>query len=78
MSNKSKKLVRARRRLEKAKAKIAKKALYASYAAAGKDKSKRQVLKSKRSCVISVAKHQHLMANCGNPGCRRCKEAHHA
>ena len=59
----------ARKQQRKA-AKLAQINLYASFAKAGKLKgSKRQKRKSKAS---APTKHAHLVANCGNPGCKRC------
>jgi hypothetical protein len=71
VSTTSKKRVQERRRLEKAKRKVAKKALYASYAAMGKDNSKRQKLKAARA-KANPMKHLHAIANCGNVGCKTC------
>lgn len=56
-----------RRRAEKA----AKRAKYAALAGTSK-KAKRIIRAQSKSTVAGTYKHAHVMANCGNPGCRKC------
>lgn len=53
---------------QKRAAKLAKKAKYAALAGTSK-KSKRQKVKT---ALSGIYKHAHRMADCGNPGCKKC------
>jgi hypothetical protein len=55
-----------RRRAEKA----AKRAKYA--ALAGTSSKTKRIIQRSKSTVAGIYKHAHVMANCGNPGCRKC------
>ncbi len=68
MSKSGKARKHAAKMLRKKNAKAAKRAKYASLAGTSK-KNKRQ---TKKSVVSGVYKHAHIMANCGNPGCKKC------
>ena len=48
--------------------KAQKKAAYLALAGTGKRKKKR----ASQSKVSGIYKHAHIMADCGNPGCKRC------
>ena len=48
--------------------KDARRALYKSYSEQGKKNTK----KKRRTTVGSVQKGNHTVADCGNPGCKRC------
>lgn len=62
---------RKRKKDEKKKRKAAKRVLYAQYAKEGKIKGTKRASR-KRIFGSSGNKHQHLIADCGNPGCKRC------
>jgi hypothetical protein len=55
---------------EKRKAKIAKRALYASMR--GTSKKRKKIERRPRYNQFNPKKHKHLMEKCGNPGCRKC------
>ncbi len=72
MSKKSKIHAREARRKEKRSKKAAQQALYENWRDQGKNsKSKRSILAGQRNKKSST-KHMHLIANCGNIGCKRC------
>ncbi len=56
---------------ERRKRKAEKRALYASYAGT----SKRAKKVRRKSPISGIHKHEHLMSDCGNPGCKRCYPA---
>jgi hypothetical protein len=68
MSKKSKAKRKDARKLQKAQRKAAKAALYKSYSEKGREAATRRHRKKSEG----GGKHQHLMADCGNPGCLRC------
>ena len=66
---------RAKEKARKAKRarKDAQQLKYQSFRDQGQNqKSKRFTLNSKRRKNNSATKHQHLISNCGNPGCKQC------
>lgn len=72
MSKKSKIHAREERRKLKRSKKAAQQALYEGWRDSGKNtKSKRSILNNQRN-KKSTTKHMHLVAFCGNPGCKRC------
>ena len=68
MGNASRKRKHGEKMSRRRAAKAAKKAKYLALAGTSK-KAKRQKTKHK---MISNKKHAHVMANCGNVGCKRC------
>lgn len=72
MSKKTKTRASQESRRRKAAVKAANAAKYQSWRDAGTNsKSKRSTLRARRS-RMSMTKHMHLIANCGNPGCASC------
>lgn len=72
MSKKSKARASLERKKEKARRKESQRLKYQSMRDQGiNSKSKRFLLRSKRGRK-SLSKHMHLVANCGNPGCKNC------
>lgn len=72
MSKRAKTRAAQERKREKARRKAAEVAKYEAWRDAGTNsKSKRFLLRTKRART-SPTKHQHLVWNCGNPGCKGC------
>jgi ribosome assembly protein YihI (activator of Der GTPase) len=69
MSKKSKTRARDKRKKDKATKKAAMRSLYESYMAQGKNKKKK---KDKNGLGITA---RHVVANCGNIGCKKCHPA---
>lgn len=72
MSKKSKSVRKEKRKQEKASRKAAKAALYRSYSEQGR---KKRAAKHGGKSTEGGHKGQHLVADCGNPGCIRCHPA---
>jgi hypothetical protein len=68
MSKKSKARRSDARKIEKARRKAAKAALYKSYS----EKGHESVTHKHGKRTEGKGKHQHLVADCGNTGCLRC------
>lgn len=73
MSKVAKSRSKEKRQKEKKKRKEAQRLLYESYTRAGKTKSKRQTIKSKK-LVKPVKCFDHPLGPCGNVGCRKCNK----
>lgn len=68
MGMKSKSIRSERRKAEKRTIKAARRALYASYASAGRKKNSKRSRTSKHHVPFV----KHAVSYCGNPGCKRC------
>ena len=70
MAGKAKRAAAAeKRRKSRRAAKDARKTLYASLRGTSKKNKK---INKKGARIFTGKKHKHLMANCGNPACRKC------
>jgi hypothetical protein len=67
MGKASRKKSADRKKRAKQLAKAAKRALYASYAGTG-----RKVKKNRKKAGATPQRGNHVMSDCGNPGCERC------
>lgn len=65
---------KAKKHQEKMKRKRAEKqAKAAKYASlAGTSKKNKNIVKRQRASASSIYKHAHVMADCGNVGCKKC------
>lgn len=60
-----------KRRADKRKRKAAMRTLYESWRDAGQNGKSKRALRNARAAKRS-RKHEHIVANCGNIGCKRC------
>ena len=64
-----------RRASERRKQRAANKAAYAAMAGTSQNVKKKNAF-NKKAGGFNARKHEHLVPDCGNPGCERCEHLH--
>lgn len=70
MSKSGKKRKHATKMAKKRAEKAAKKAAYSALAGTSR---KNKNINRRKTTIAGIFKHAHVMANCGNPGCKKCR-----